>query len=123
MKLSWSTLRVKDLEASISFYQDVLGLTVTRRFPAGPGSEIAFLGGAGPVEIELISDGSGREIVVGSDISWGFEVEGLDEKMAMLNERGIAFDGPSSPNPSIRFIFFSDPNGMRIQFAENMEKD
>ena len=118
MKLLWSTLRVKDLDATISFYQEVLGLSVTRRFAAGPGAEIAFLGGAGPVELEFIADGSGRETNVGSDISWGFEVDSLDDCMAYLNEKGIAFDGPTSPNPSVRFIFISDPDGMRLQFAE-----
>ncbi|MDR2957600.1 MAG: VOC family protein [Coriobacteriales bacterium] len=121
MELQWSTLRVKDLNASIAFYEEILGLHVTRRFPAGPGSEIAFLGGAGPVEIELIADGSGRDINVGTDISWGFSVDSLDTMMALLNEKGIAFEGPVSPNPSIRFIFFPDLDGMRIQLAESSE--
>jgi len=121
MKLSWSTLRVKDLDKSIRFYEDILGLSVSRRFPAGPGSEIAFLGGAGPVEIELIADGAERDTSVGSDISWGFEVDSLDVIFEVLNAHGIAFEGPVSPNPSIRFIFIEDPDGMRIQFAENLD--
>jgi len=120
MKLLWSTLRVKNLDESIRFYEDVLGLSVSRRFASGGGGEIAFMGGAGTTEIELIADGSDRDINVGSDISWGFEVDSLDEKMALLTEKGISYEGPRSPNPSIRFIFFSDPNGMRIQFAENL---
>jgi lactoylglutathione lyase len=118
MKLLWSTLRVHDLDATIAFYEQVMGLTVTRRFAAGPGSEIAFMGGVGPVELEFIADGSGRETKVGTDISWGFEVESLDAMMATLDGLGIAFDGPTSPNPSIRFIFITDPDGMRLQFAE-----
>ncbi|MCL2135982.1 MAG: VOC family protein [Coriobacteriia bacterium] len=120
MKFLWSTLRVKNLEESISFYEEVLGLSVSRRFSSGSGGEIAFMGGAGDTEIELIADSEGRDINVGSDISWGFEVEDLDGKMSLLNQKGIAFEGPRSPNESIRFIFFTDPNGMRIQFAENL---
>jgi len=121
MKLAWSTLRVKNLEASIKFYEEILGLEVTRRFAAGPGREIAFMGGAGDVEIELIGDTDERQTNTGSDISWGFQVESLDQMIELLNTRGIAFDGPTSPNPSIRFIFINDPDGMRIQFAESQE--
>jgi len=117
MKLVWSTLRVKDLDATIAFYQEVLGLQVTRRFAAGPGTEIAFMG-AGGVELEFIADGSGKETNAGTDISWGFAVDSLSECMALLEAKGIAYDGPTSPNPTVRFIFISDPDGMRLQFAE-----
>ena len=39
------TLTVKDLDASVRFYQDVVWLPINKRYPAGPGVEIAFLGG------------------------------------------------------------------------------
>ena len=119
MRMVWSTLRVKDLETSIRFYEEILGLSVSRRFTSGSGGEIAFLGGAGPVEIELIADGSGKETNVGTDISWGFEVDSLDDCMAFLTEKGIPFEGPRSPGPTTRFIFFRDPDGMRIQLAQH----
>jgi lactoylglutathione lyase len=45
MKFCWSTLKVKDMEASLHFYRDVLGLKLERRFQAEGGTEIAFLGG------------------------------------------------------------------------------
>lgn len=36
MKLTWVTLTVKDLDESIQFYTDVIGMAVVSRRPAGP---------------------------------------------------------------------------------------
>lgn len=120
MNFGWSTLRVKNLEESIKFYTDVLGLEVVNRFKGGPGVNIAFLG-SGETKIELICDGENRDTNVGGDISWGFEVKSLDKTIARVKEKGINIDsGPIQPNPNIRFIFIKDPNGMRIQLAENI---
>ena len=53
MSFCWATITVNDLEESLSFYQDIVGLTVDRRFQAGPGMEIVFLGD-GETKVELI---------------------------------------------------------------------
>lgn len=119
MKFCWSTLRVKNLEESIKFYTDIVGLEVVNRFKSGP-AEIAFLG-RGETKIELLCDGEGRDTVVGNDISWGFEVESLDKALALVKEKGVNVDsGPIQPTPHIRFFIIKDPNGMRIQLAENV---
>ena len=61
MKFNFATIHVKDLETSIRFYEEVIGMKMVRRFPAGPNMEIAFMAGApedepGSAEIELICD-------------------------------------------------------------------
>ncbi|TCL62601.1 lactoylglutathione lyase [Hydrogenispora ethanolica] len=120
MKFCWSTLRVKDLEESIKFYTDIVGLEVVNKFSAGPGVEIAFLD-SGETKIELICDGENRDSNVGNDISWGFEVGSLDKALALVKEKGIPVDsGPLQPNPHVKFFFIKDPNGMKIQLVENM---
>ena len=120
MKFCWSTLRVKNMEESIRFYTDLLGLEVANQFKGGPGVEIAFLGN-GATKIELICDGGSREINVGNDISWGFEVDSLDQALALVKEKGISVDsGPIQPNPNVKFFFIKDPNGMKIQLVENI---
>ncbi len=119
MKFCWSTLNVRNLEESIKFYEEIIGLKVARRFPAGPGTEIAFLGD-GETQIEFICGGD-REIHVGDDISWGFEVESLDQTLSLAKEKGVAILGePVQPNPHVRFAFIKDPNGMRVQLVENL---
>lgn len=117
MKFCWSTLRVKNLEESLNFYQEIIGLGLFRRFKAGPETEIAFLGD-GETKIELIYTGN-QDIKVGSDISWGFEVESVDEKMEFIKNKGLEIEGPFSPNPATKFFYIKDPNGLKIQFVQN----
>jgi lactoylglutathione lyase len=120
MKFCWSTLAVKNMEESLKFYQEIVGLTVDKRFNAGPGMEIAFLGD-GETKVELICNENVKEVNVGQDISWGFEVKSLDEMMTLAKEKGInILTGPIQPNPHVKFFFVTDPNGFKIQFVENM---
>jgi lactoylglutathione lyase len=118
MKFCWCTITTNDLDASIAFYRDIVGLALTRRFAAGPDTQIAFLG-SGETQIEVIQSGS--EATVGSGISLGFEVDSVDEMMTFVKEKGIPIhSGPMSPNPHVRFFYVQDPNGLKIQFVENM---
>ena len=120
MSFCWSTIRVNDLEESLEFYQEIVGLKLDRRFNAGPDSEIVFLG-EGETKIELIYNGESDKVHIGQDISLGFEVESVDEKMEFVKEKGISIhSGPIQPNPHIKFFFVQDPNGLKIQFVENM---
>ncbi len=109
------TLYVSDLERSLSFYRDVLGLNVLRRMSPG-NLDIAFLGEPGQAAIELIGDG---EVPPHSGFSIGFRVESLDEAARRLESAGYPLlRGPLSPDPSVRFSFFRDPDGTEIQLAE-----
>jgi len=119
MKLCWSTLRVSNMEDSLKFYQEIVDLAIDRRFKAGPGMEIAFLG-KGDTKIELICDENDKEISIGEDISLGFEVDSVDDMMRYVKEKGIKIhSGPFQPNPHIEFFYVLDPNGLKIQFVEN----
>lgn len=120
MKFCWTTLTVKNMEESLRFYQEIVGLGVDRRFKAGPETEIVFLGD-GETKVELIYNQNNNAISIGQDISMGFEVESLDEKMAVVKEKGIDIhSGPFQPNPHVRFFYVLDPNGLKIQFVENI---
>lgn len=120
MKFCWSTLSVKSMDESLAFYQDIVGLKIIRRFPAGPGMEIAFVSD-GQTELELIYNGADKEVQIGQDISWGFAVDSIDKTLELVKEKGIQIhSGPFQPNPHTKFFFVLDPNGLKIQFVENM---
>ncbi|WP_312651851.1 VOC family protein [Proteiniclasticum sp.] len=118
MKFIWSTLKVGNMNESIVFYENILGLKTVQRFQAGPDMEIAFLG-EGETQIELIQEKNREKVEIGHDISWGFQVDSLKVMMDVLEENGISVhSGPFMPNPFTRFIYILDPDGMKIQLVE-----
>ncbi len=120
MKFCWCTITVNNLDESIQFYQEVVGLTVNRRFAAGPGMEIAFLG-AGGTEVELFYDTNQKATGSLEGISLGFKVDSIDEQIKLIEGKGLAVEsGPFQPNPNVKFFFVRDPNGVKIQFVETV---
>ena len=119
MKLEFNTIKVKDMEASLAFYRDALGLKTARRFAAGPNNIVFFeTGGA---ELELISAPGHEGLKAGDNLSLGFTVDSLDETLTKLAEKGIVpFAGPVSPSPMIRFALVRDPDGVILQLSEHL---
>lgn len=119
MKYLWTTMHVTDLDKSVAFYEEVVGLTLENRFQAGPGSEIAFMKSEGTeTKVELLcrADFAGRR--EDAALSLGFETENLEDKMAELKAKGYAVSDIIRPNPKTRFFFVKDPDGIDIQFVE-----
>lgn len=121
MKFCWCTVGVRDMAASLKFYQEVVGLPVSRRFAAGPGMEICFLG-EGETKVELVCGAKHKAPVNAEGISLGFEVKSVDEMIKLVKEKGLAVaSGPFQPNPHIKFFYVNDPDGISVQFVENMQ--
>ena len=81
MQYLWTTYSVFDLDATIAFYHDLLGLKVVRRFAAGQQKEIAFLGTGRPQEtlVELCTSNNAKDLAHSTTISLGFAVENLEK--------------------------------------------
>ena len=55
---------VNNLEESLKFYQEIIGLRVDKRFNAVPGVKIAFLGDE-ETKLELICNKTSRKVNIG----------------------------------------------------------
>ena len=116
----WVTLNVDNMEESLKFYRDLLGLDICSRFSAGEVVEIAMLGESDKPKIELMCNMHNKITNRGTGISIGFEVNSLEEAMAYVQSNHIPITkGPFSPSPMTRFFFVNDPNGIEIQLVEN----
>lgn len=122
MKFLWTTILAKDMEETLKFYQEIVGLKPDRRFNAGPGTEICFLG-EDDTKLEVIHNEKIQNIDAGNAVTLGFKVESLDEMLRFVKEKGIAVKtGPVQPNPQIRYFIVQDPNGVKVQFAEQINR-
>ena len=123
-KLLHTRYRVHDLEKTVSFYKDVLGLQEVRRHTSGRGSQLVFLKAPGSdEEIEICKfDGSGP-IVVGPDLTHlAFEVEDLDKFAKHAAAKGHPLsDGPHSTNGG-RIAFIDAPEGYEVELIEHARK-
>ena len=116
MKLLWTTLQVNDLENSLSFYRDLLGMPVAERFSNQEGAEIVMLGETDGAFLELITKGAPAEPGRGVSIGLPFaDIEEIGEKLASA---GYRVTPVISPNPKVRFRFVSDPDGYQVQLVE-----
>lgn len=118
MKYLWTSIHVKDMDESLKFYQEIVGLNFIERFNAGPGMEIAFLGD-GETKIELICSEKLKNMNAGNALSLGFEATSLDEMLNLVKKNGIEIKtGPVQPNANLKYFIIIDPNGVKIQFAQ-----
>lgn len=121
MSFSWVTINVNDMKESLKFYEEIVGLGVNKKFIPAPEMEIAFLGD-GETQVELVYSEDNGDINLSDNISLGFNVDSLEEKIRFIKDRGLKIhSGPFQPNPSTRFFFVLDPNGLKIQFVENIK--
>jgi lactoylglutathione lyase len=120
-KLLHTRMRVSDMDETIRFYTDILGLEVTERKVSPRGSQLAFLKVPNSEElIELCSFPASGPVQVQEDlVHLAFEVDNLDETITSLTARQIAItDGPTRTSSGNRFIFITAPDGYEIELIE-----
>ena len=120
-KLLHTRMRVSDMDQTIRFYTDVLGLEVAERGTSTRGSHLAFLKVPNSEElIELCSFPPSGPVKVQEDlVHLAFEVENLDETIAALNQKGVKItDGPTRSSSGGRFLFIDAPDGYEVELIE-----
>src|SRR5213082_2938619 len=92
-KLLHTRYRVNDLEKTVRFYKEVLGLEETRRHKSPRGSELVFLKAPGSEElIELCYFPESGPVKVQPDLTHlAFEVENLEEFEKHLAQFGLQY--------------------------------
>jgi len=120
-KLLHTRYRVADLEKTVSFYRDVLGLEETRRHTSGRGSQLVFLKAPGSEEeIEICKfDGSGP-VIVGPDLTHlAFEVDDIDQFARESAKKGYPLsDGPHPNGKNGAIAFIDAPEGYEIELIQ-----
>lgn len=114
MKIKHVTLRVKNLEKSIYFYETITQLVIARRFQAGP-AELAFMrNGEGETEIELLHIPQSQTFE-GKGMFICFETDKLDEMHELAQEKGFSPSAIQDPGDGTRYFYVYDPDGVSVQ--------
>ena len=120
-KLLHTRYRVNDLERTVKFYRDVLGLQEVRRHKSPRGSELAFLKAPESEELIEICHFPGSEPVqVQPDLMHlAFEVESLEAFRAHLAKFGLKFsEEPHIKEDGSGFAFIDAPEGYEIELMQ-----
>jgi len=125
-KLLHTRYRVNDLEATVRFYRDVLGLEETRRHKSPRGSELVFMKALASEElIELCYFPSSGPVQVQPDLTHlAFEVENLGDFGKHLAKFGLKYsDGPVIKEDGSGFAFIDAPEGYEIELMQRGKHD
>ena len=119
MRFAHAMIRVKDLDASITFYRDLLGLEETGRKEIGREATLVFLGDDdGRRVVELTHNKDGRGYALGDQFGHlAFHTSDLDGVIREVERRGLPFRR-SRPELSSRYIFIKDPDGYDIEILQ-----
>ena len=120
-KLLHTRYRVNDLERTVKFYREILGLEEVRRHKSPRGSELVFLKTPGSEELIEITyfPGSGPVQVQADLTHLAFEVDSLDAFEKHLAKHGLKFsDGPTPSSGGSVFAFIDAPEGYEIELIQ-----
>jgi lactoylglutathione lyase len=121
-KLLHTRMRVNDIEKTVKFYEQALGLKVTRRHTSPRGAQLVFLATPNSEEeIEICQMPPGAEPVkVQPDLMHlAFTVDNLEAFAAELVKKGFALsDGPTKTGSGSVIAFIDAPEGYEVELIE-----
>lgn len=120
-RLLHTRYRVHDLEKTVAFYRDVLGLEETRRQTSGRGSQLVFFKAPGSdEEIEICKFDESGPVQVGPDLTHlAFEVDDIEEFAKQSAAKGYPLsDGPHKNSSGGAIAFIDAPEGYEIELIQ-----
>jgi catechol 2,3-dioxygenase-like lactoylglutathione lyase family enzyme len=112
-----ATVFVSDMDRAVDFYTKVLGLPLSGRW----GDEWASidLGKGAAIGLHPARNPQGPKPGTHGSIQIGLLIEGsIDEAVADLKSKGVAFRGPIVDDVAVRIAFFGDPDGNDLYLCE-----
>src|SRR6187399_1276230 len=113
--------RVTDLEKTVDFYKNVLGLQEVSRHTSGRGSQLVFFKAPGSEELlEICKFDESGPVVVGPDLTHlAFEVDDLDAFARHSTALGYPLsDGPHRSASGSAIAFIDAPEGYEIELIQ-----
>lgn len=120
-KLLHTRYRVHDLDKTVHFYREVLGLEEVRRSTSGRGSELVFFKAPGSEElIEICKYDASGPVQVGPDLTHlAFEVEDLAAFATHAEKLGYPLsDGPHTTSSGSIIAFIDAPEGYEVELIQ-----
>ena len=120
-KLLHTRYRVNDLEKTVHFYTQVLGLEEVKRHKSPRGSELVFLKTPNSEElIEICSFPASGQVSFCSDLTHlAFEVEDIEAFARHSTALGYPLsDGPTASSSGSTFAFIDAPVGYEIELIQ-----
>jgi lactoylglutathione lyase len=120
-KLLHTRMRVNDLERTVRFYRDALGLEVSRRHTSPRGAQLAFLRTPNSdEEIEICQLPGSPPVQVQPDLMHlAFEVDDLAAFATALAAKGYALsDGPTKTGSGSLIAFIDAPEGYEVELIQ-----
>lgn len=122
-KLEHIGVMVKDMDESIRFYTEVIGMKLDRRVALDNGTELSFLTfpGQESVEVELIGRFDDSLTADGIVNHIAFTVDDIDAEVARLKSLGVKMidNEPRSILNGIKIAFFYGPSGEKLELFQH----
>lgn len=120
-RLLHTRYRVNDLEKTVQFYRDIVGLQEVRRHKSGRGSTLVFLKAPGSQEeMEICHYPQSGPVQVQPDLTHvAFEVDSLEDFGKHLASKGEKYsDGPHMRQDGSGIAFIDAPEGYEVELIQ-----